>query len=267
MIERALRAARQAAAEAGRLMRSGLDRDHQVQHKSRFDLVTEVDEQCETAILAVLRDALPEATILAEESASGADPDAPLLWIVDPLDGTTNYAHGFPFFCCSLALKVEGRTELGLVYDPVRDERFEAIRGQGASLNDRPIRVSRTAALSEALLATGFPADRCDQPLTNLDRHAALTMRTRGVRRAGSAALDLSYVACGRLDGYWEHRIFAWDVAAGGLLVQEAGGRVTRTDGAPFDGSGLDTCASNGHLHDALLASLAEPQAPGPCYG
>ncbi len=267
MIERARRAARRAAAEAGRLMLVGLGSDRQVNHKGRFDLVTQVDTQCEAAILAILRSALPEAEIFAEESATGAVPDAALLWLVDPLDGTTNYAHGYPAFCCSLALRVDGRSELGLIYDPMRDERFEAVRGQGASLNDRPIRVSRTDALSESLLATGFPADRCEQPLTNLDRHAALTMRTRGVRRGGSAALDLSYVACGRLDGYWEQRIFPWDVSAGALLVEEAGGWVTRTDGTPFDGSGEDTCATNGHLHAALLASLAEPLPQGPCYG
>jgi len=248
-------------------MLAGLASERRVSHKGRFDLVTQVDRQCEAAILAILRDALPKAAILAEESARDEDPDGPLVWLVDPLDGTTNYAHGYPTFCCSLALKVEGRCELGLVYDPLRDERFEAVRGQGASLNGAPIRVSRTSRLSESLLATGFPADRCEQPLTNLDRHAALTMRTRGVRRGGSAALDLCYVACGRLDGYWEHRIFAWDVTAGGLLVEEAGGRVTRTDGSFYDGSGEDTCASNGHLHPALIASLAEPLAPGPCYG
>ena len=267
MIEEALRVARRAAAEAGQIMLAGLLTERRVSHKSRFDLVTQVDRQCEEAILAILREACPEATILAEESQSDADRDADLVWLVDPLDGTTNYAHGYPSFCCTLALRRAGVTELGLIYDPLLDERFEAKRGQGAWLNDQAIQVSGTQALDQALLSTGFPADRCDQPLTNLDRHAALTMRTRGVRRGGSAALDLCYVASGRLDGYWEHRIFPWDVVAGALLVEEAGGRVTRTDGGPFDGSGADTCASNGRLHNALIASLAEPLAGGPVYG
>jgi len=267
VIERALAAMRQAAAAAGRLMRAGLGDARQVDHKGRYDLVTDVDRACEQSILEILRPAVPEAAVLAEESAADGDPGGALVWVIDPVDGTTNYTHGYPAFCCSLALRQHGRTLVGLVYNPMLDERFEAVRGQGARCNDTPIRVSRTSQLSQSLLATGFPYDRCERSDTNLDRFAALTMRTRGVRRGGSAALDLCHVACGRLDGYWELGTQPWDVAAGALLVREAGGTLSRTDGAPFDGTGSDTCASNGRLHRALLASLAEPLPPGPCYG
>ncbi len=267
MIERALDTARLAARTAGRIMIEGLASARRVEHKGRYDLVTDVDRRCERAILEILRREYPDATLLAEESAADEDREGPEVWLVDPLDGTTNYAHGYPSFCCTLGLRKAGVTELGLVYDPLRDERFEAVRGRGARLNDQPIQVSPTRELTQALLSTGFPADRCEQDMTNLDRFAALTMRTRGVRRGGSAALDLCYTACGRLDGYWEMRIFPWDVVAGALIVEEAGGRVTDCAGGPFDGSGRDTCATNGHLHEALIASLAEPLRGGPCYG
>ena len=164
-------------------------------------------------------------------------------------------------------MKQAGQIVLGVVYEPVRDELFEAVRGEGARLNGAPIRVSDTAELSQSLLATGFPYDRCEQPHTNLDRFCALTMRTRGVRRGGSASLDLCYTACGRLDGYWEIRLQPWDVCAGALMVAEAGGRVSDLDGGAYDWSGRETLASNHRLHDALVASLADPLPGGPCYG
>ncbi len=257
-----LEVARRAAAEAVRLQREGLTTARQVAHKGRYDLVTDVDRRCQDAILRLLAEAEPGVAVVAEESAApGAAPPAAEHWLVDPLDGTTNYAHGFPAFSTCLALRRAGLTELGLVWDPVRDERFEAARGEGAWLNGCPVRVSATCALEDALLATGFPYDRARHPDPNLRRFAALTMRTRGVRRSGSASLDLCYTACGRLDGYWELRIEAWDVCAGALLVEEAGGRVTAVEGGPFDGSGRSTLATNGRLHDELGRALA---AAGP---
>ncbi|MBW2699578.1 MAG: inositol monophosphatase [Deltaproteobacteria bacterium] len=253
----AMQAAHLAADAAARIQLDGLRQARQVSHKGRYDLVTEIDQASEAAILPILQKALPKAEILAEETANQSDRNAPLIWLVDPLDGTTNYAHGYPAFCSTIALRAKGQTLLGLIHDPLRNERFEALIGQGAKLNKQAIHTSPTRQLAQSLLATGFPADRCEQPETNLERFAALTMQCRGVRRGGSAALDLSYTACGRLDGYWELRIFPWDVCAGALIVQEAGGKVSQIDGSPFDGSGGNTLASNGPLHSDLMDALA----------
>ncbi len=260
-------AARQAALAAGQIMTDGLGKAHQVEHKGLYDLVTEVDKACEQAIVKILSKALPSANILAEESNADEDKDAELVWVVDPLDGTTNFAHAYPAYCCSIALRQRGRTLLGVVYDPTRDEIFEATIDGKASCNSTPIKVSQTKKLSQSILATGFPYDRCDSPLTNLDKFAALTMRTQGVRRSGSAALDLCYVACGRLDGFWEYKLNPWDVSAGVLLVRQAGGVVSATDGSPFGDTGADTCATNGLLHAELIGSLAKALPQGPCYG
>jgi myo-inositol-1(or 4)-monophosphatase len=237
-----------------------------VEHKGRYNLVTDVDRRCEQAITRILGEAFPQVGILAEEEVRSSI-EAKAVWIVDPLDGTTNYASGYPAFCVSIALKMAEEIVLGVVYEPVRDELFEAVRGQGARLNGSPTRVSDTDQLSQSLLAAGFPYDRCEQPETNLDRFCAMTMRTRGVRRGGSAALDLCYTACGRLDGYWEIRLNPWDISAGALIVQEAGGRVTDLSGNPYDWSGKETLASNTVLHDALVESLADLPSPAPCFG
>jgi myo-inositol-1(or 4)-monophosphatase len=237
-----------------------------VDHKGRYDLVTDVDRKCEEVIANILQEAFPDIGILAEESTQKAT-GSKEVWIVDPLDGTTNYASGYPAFCTNIALKQDGQIVLGVVYEPVRDELFEAVRSGGANKNGAPIRVSETEELSQALLATGFPYDRCEQPHTNLDHFCAMTMRTRGVRRGGSASLDLCYTACGRLDGYWEIRLQLWDVCAGALIVAEAGGRVSDLAGGEYDWSGRETLASNGRLHEALVASLADPLPGGPCYG
>lgn len=265
-LDRHLEVARRAARESGRIQIQGLSEKLQVDYKGRYDLVTDVDRKCEEVVTGILREAFPEAGILAEESANqeaGSDE----FWIVDPLDGTTNYASGYPAFCTNIALKRNGEIVLGVVYEPLRDELFEAVLKEGARLNGAPIRVSKTEKLSQALLATGFPYDRCEQPDTNLDRFCALTMRTRGVRRGGSASLDLCYTACGRLDGYWEIRLQPWDVCAGALIVSEAGGQVSNLGGGDYDWSGKETLASNRRLHDALVASLATPLDGGPCYG
>ncbi len=266
LLEKGARVAREAALEAGRIQREGLLYDRRVEHKGTYDLVTDVDRRCEEAVLSILGREFPAVPVLAEESAPRTRTED-FVWVVDPLDGTTNYARGYPYFCCSLALWREGRPLLGAVYEPLREELFEARRGGGAFLNHRPIRVSGTAELSQALLATGFPYDRLEQPQTNLDRFCLLTMKTRGVRRGGSAALDLCHTACGRLDGYWEIRINPWDVGAGALLVEEAGGRVTDLRGGAFDWSGEETLASNGLLHRALVEALAQRPPHGRCFG
>ncbi len=263
---RPIETARAAARLAGRIQMEGLNKPLEIDHKGRYDLVTDVDRRSEQAIINTLAEAFPEVGILAEEEVRTAT-EANQVWIVDPLDGTTNYASGYPAFCVSIALRRAGEIVLGVVYEPVRNELFEAIRGQGARLNGSAVKVSNTRELSQSLLATGFPYDRCEQPETNLDRFCAMTMRTRGVRRGGSAALDLCYTACGRLDGYWEIRLNPWDISAGALIVSEAGGKVTSISGDRYDWSGMDTLASNGLLHGKLTDSLASLDRPAPCFG
>lgn len=246
------------ARRAGALLLAGLDRPHDIELKSPFEVVTDVDRASEELIVTAIREAFPEHAILAEEGGSiGGKSD--LTWLLDPLDGTNNYAHGFPFFSVSIAL-VRGREPiLAVIYDPLRDELFSAERGRGAYLNNRPIRVSPTATLARALVSTGFAYDYYahsgDNNLREFDR---LQARTQGVRRAGSAALDLAYVACGRLDAHWELRLKPWDMAAGGLLVLEAGGRVSGWQNEPWDPWVSRMLASNGHIHTAILEVLAE---------
>ncbi|MDX2084989.1 MAG: inositol monophosphatase family protein [Candidatus Melainabacteria bacterium] len=200
------------------------------------DLVTEVDRACDEAIRNHLSQAFPEHLLLTEETyVDGTPVDLSNTWVVDPLDGTTNFTHGFPFFAVSIAYVRNGSPEVGVVYDVTRDECFSAIRGQGAWLNGRPIQISATASLSQCLLATGFPYDHRIRPEDNIPFFLAFMSRCHGVRRAGSAALDLCYVACGRLDGFWELRLGPWDVAAGALIVEEAGGKVTTLTGDTVD--------------------------------
>jgi myo-inositol-1(or 4)-monophosphatase len=227
-----------------------------VRHKSAVDLVTDVDLQSEQEVCGSLLAAFPSHTIVGEEGGARVGSDTRFRWIVDPLDGTTNYAHGFPFFCVSIGLEVAGELTLGVVYAPLLDELFVAERGRGATLRGQPIQVSDTDRLAQALLATGFPYDRSlfGRAFRSFE---TLSLSSQAVRRAGSAALDLCYVACGRLDGYWEHHVKAWDVAAGALLVTEAGGLVTRIEGATFEVDGGEVLASNGILHAELVSTLA----------
>jgi myo-inositol-1(or 4)-monophosphatase len=202
-----------------------------------------------------LLSAFPTHSILGEEGGARVGSDPRYRWIVDPLDGTTNYAHGFPFFCVSIGLEVEGRLVLGVAYAPSLDELFVGEAGQGATLNGRPIQVSAIDDLEQALLATGFPYDRADFARA-LRSFEAISLQSQAVRRAGSAVLDLCYVACGRLDGYWEHAVKPWDVAAGALIVLEAGGTVTGADGSPFDVEAGHLLATNRRLHAPLGAAL-----------
>jgi myo-inositol-1(or 4)-monophosphatase len=262
----ALRVAVSISHQAGRLVR---DRSGSVQHvtfKGAVNPVTETDTLAEALILARLRDAFPGHRILAEEGggdewrAAGAP-----IWLIDPLDGTNNYAHGFPHVGISMALVADGGPVVGVVHDPLRDETFTAVAGGGTALNGRPVRVSAVERLADAFLATGFPYDRRTAPDNNVARLDHFLRRSQGVRRAGSATLDLAYVACGRFDGFWEIRLNPWDVAAGVLLVREAGGCATDFARTQDCLSGAEILASNGSIHEEMLRVIREgARAPRP---
>jgi myo-inositol-1(or 4)-monophosphatase len=246
-----------AARAAGALLRDALGGTRRIQHKrSVIDLVTEMDREVEAFIVERLRGAFPDHAVLAEESGA-SDGRSQYRWLIDPLDGTTNYAHGIPLFAVSIALEREGVVELGVAYDPSRDEVFVAERGRGATLNGEPIRVSTVDSLDHALLVTGFPYDIRTTRETNLAEHSALSVRAQAVRRLGSAVIDLCWVACGRFEGFWELALGPWDMAAGGLVVREAGGQVTNVRGGPWRLEGPGILASNGRVHDAVLSALA----------
>jgi myo-inositol-1(or 4)-monophosphatase len=222
------------------------------------DLVTAADKASEQVILEVLRRHFPQHSILAEESGKLGNQDNEFLWAIDPLDGTTNYAHQYPCFAVSIGLMIQGVPKVGVIYDPFRDELFRAAAGLGATRNRRPIQVSQTAELGKSLLVSGFAYDRRETPDNNYAEFCHLTHLTQGVRRDGAAALDLAYVACGRVDGYWERGIAPWDVVAGIILVQEAGGNVTAYDGSPIKIESGRILATNGHLHNSLSQELMQ---------
>jgi myo-inositol-1(or 4)-monophosphatase len=255
LLDFAIRAAR----EAGELLRSNVGRDFEVMKKGPIDLVTEVDLASERLIKGLIATHFPRHAVLGEETGTsgGTTSESPeYTWIVDPLDGTTNYAHGYPCYAVSIAVERRGEMILGVVYDPTRDELFAAERGAGATLNNRRIRVSKTAPLKKSLLATGFPYSITAQEFTNLANFRAFSLHCQAVRRDGSAALDLCYVACGRFDGFWELALNAWDTAAGTLIVREAGGRVSAFGERDFDVRRPECVASNGLIHDEILALL-----------
>jgi myo-inositol-1(or 4)-monophosphatase len=250
-------AARRAAERAGEILRKQWHRRNPVVSKSTpIDLVTETDRACEEAILEVLGEAFPDHAVLAEES--GARGEGEYRWLVDPLDGTTNFAHGYPQVAVSLALVRGAQTVFGLVYDPIRDETYCASRGGGASCNRQPIRVTDTTSLATSLLATGFPYDRTRYADFYLSYFKAFMTRTHGLRRAGSAALDLCWVAAGRVDGFWEWRLKPWDTAAGAILVEEAGGQVSDFSGGRFDSFGEQCLATNGRIHGEVLEIMKD---------
>jgi myo-inositol-1(or 4)-monophosphatase len=249
-------AAAQIAREAGALLMEHFRQHVKIEYKGEADLVTIADRKSETLIRQRLREHWPSHDILGEEGGL-QDTGSDYRWYVDPLDGTTNFAHGFPVFCVSMALEYRGRRIAGVIYDPTRDELFAAEQGSGAYLNDERIRVSQTTNLAECLLATGYPSHKRHKN-PNIYFYHQITLRTHGVRRAGSAALDLCYVAAGRLDGFWEFNLNPWDTAAGVLLVEEAGGRVTDFQGEAFQINSRETLASNGKLHQALLHEFQE---------
>jgi myo-inositol-1(or 4)-monophosphatase len=245
-----------AANEAGGVLREAFGWQHSVKYKGEVDLVTEMDEQAERVIKEILLGAFPDYGMLAEEGgALMGEEDA--RWIVDPLDGTTNYAHGLPIFAVSIALERSGEVVLGVVYDPIKEETYVAERDGGATLNGEHIRVSDTNELIRALIATGFPYDRAEMPVA-LELFGRFAVLSRGMRRLGSTALDLCYVASGKLDGYYERGIWAWDIAAGSLILEEAGGKVTNYRGGMLDLEGREIVASNSTLHTALTMLTAE---------
>jgi myo-inositol-1(or 4)-monophosphatase len=246
----------QVAREAGALLRDGYGQAQRVSYKGDVDLVTEYDRRSETLILRRLRAQYPDHAMVAEES--GRSGDHAFEWLIDPLDGTTNFAHGIPCFAVSIGLAHAGRMLLGVVYDPLRDELFVAEAGHGAHLNGRAVRVSAEADLGRALLTTGFPYDVRTSPVNNFREWELFYRTAQAVRRPGSAALDCCYVACGRFDGYWEYKMKAYDVGPGALIALEAGGRVTTAAGQ-LDWLGADSIVvSNGHLHQAMLAVLRQ---------
>jgi len=245
------------ARDAGRLLLEKFGTGVRIQMKGDINLVTEADLASEALIIERIKSYYPRHSILAEESGEAVviGGDSTWKWIIDPLDGTTNYAHGYPCFCVTIALEHQGEIVIGVTYDPTRNELFSAERGRGASLNNRPIRVSRTEKLGDALLVTGFPYDIKQRP--RFERNLVeLLSNSRGVRRDGSAAIDLAYVACGRFDGFWEEGLNPWDVAAGWLIVEEAGGQVSYYDGTKFSIYKPPICATNGLIHSQMLNVL-----------
>ncbi|MHB8253115.1 MAG: inositol monophosphatase family protein [Acidiferrobacter sp.] len=258
MLNTAIKAARRAGTMIVRAL-PDIDR-LQVETKSRHDFVTEVDRRAEELIIDTLRGAYPDHAILAEES--GLAPGNEWEWVIDPLDGTTNFLHGFPQFAISIGLRRRGRLEQAVVFDPLRDELFTATKGEGAQLNDRRIRVSRVADLDGALLGTGFPFRQTDSLKHWIAMFEQVAQNTSGIRRAGSAALDLAYVACGRLDGFWETGLKPWDIAAGSLLVREAGGLASDlfTDGDPLDSGNI--LAGNPRVYSLMRTAFSHVPAP-----
>ena len=241
---------------AGRIQTARRSQTLEIGKKGPIDLVTQVDLEIERMCRETISARYPEHTVLAEElpnAEAGGSAAGGHRWIFDPIDGTVNYAHGLPVFCASLALEIDGQMEIGAVYDPSREELFVAERGSGARLNGAPLAVSSAAGLLDAMLCTGFPYDVHDTVDEVVGLFGAFVGRARAVRRLGSAALDLCYVAAGRLDGFWEQRLHPWDTAAAALIVEEAGGRVTDLGGEPFTPFGGDILASNGRLHDEML--------------
>lgn len=247
------------ARQAGEILRKGYGQLHTVRHKGATDLVTEIDQQSEDLIIQAIRQKYPSDQIVTEESGN-LKGDLDHCWYIDPLDGTINFAHDLPIFCVSLAYAHQNQVVLGVVYDPLRDECFYAERGKGAWLNGAPVHVSDTPDLLHSLMATGFPYDKWDSPLNNLEFFNRFSRRTQGVRRLGSAAIDLCYVACGRLDGFWEVSLKAWDIAAGALIVEEAGGVVSQLFGAPHSlVSPVSILTANPAIYPQMLSLLQVP--------
>ncbi|HKV03576.1 MAG TPA: inositol monophosphatase family protein [Candidatus Acidoferrales bacterium] len=263
-MNRFLEVAIQTAREAGTILRREFDRPKEISYKGEVDIVTESDRRSEALIVARLREHFPSHAIIAEEGGSGAASGAKYCWHVDPLDGTTNFAHGYPCFAVSIGLAEDGEPIAGVVFNPVSDELFSAVRGEGAFLHEKRIRVSQVETLATSLVATGFPTHKRKRS-ANMNYYWEFTLRSHGVRRDGSAALDLCSVACGRFDAFWEFGLNSWDTAAGVLLVKEAGGAVTDITGGPYVPGGAQILASNGRIHAEMqeVAAIAERAAKG----
>lgn len=243
--------AKDLAYAAGKILRDKLHSDFSIEYKGEIDLVTDADKAAEEFLVTAITQAYPNHAILAEEGGQKGNKNGEYLWVIDPLDGTTNYAHRFPYFAVSIALLENGDPVIGVVYNPITDEMFAAELGYGAWLNDSLIKVSQTSNLQQSLLCTGFPYDM-SQPNNNIDNYARLVKQTQGVLRLGSAALDLCQVACGRIDGFWEMSLKPWDIAAGALIAHEAGGTVTGITQRKLELDKGDILATNGQIHNAL---------------
>ena len=251
--------ATEAALAAGAVLQSYFGNLESVEEKGRpGDLLTDADKAAEAVILEILHRHFPEHAILAEESGQLGEQENPYLWAIDPLDGTTNFAHQYPFFSASIGLLIAGIPQVGAIFDPFHNELFRAAKGLGATRNRRPIRVSQTPELSKSLLVTGFAYDRRQTNDNNYAEFCHLTHLTQGVRRSGSASLDLAHVACGRLDGYWERGLSPWDITAGIVLVEEAGGKVTAYNGSPLQINSGRILATNGWIHNSLSTELMQ---------
>ena len=244
------------ARSAGEIQLAHFHDKHDIKYKGAIDIVTEVDGECEALIVGEIQKRFPNDDILAEEG-SGARTKSGRRWIIDPLDGTVNYAHGFPFFCVSIALECDGELVAGVIFDPNRDEMFSAIRSGGATLNGERINASDTSEIRKAMLATGFAYNvQEEDKFDNLDHFAAFVKSARAVRRPGSAAIDLAWLAAGRIDGFWEMFLKPWDMAAGVLIIREAGGQVTAFDGSPYDLYGTEILASCSGIHGGMSKTL-----------
>ena len=256
-LENELAIARSAAVEAGVFISSHWGGDFEVRHKGEIDLVSEVDLGAEAIVTRIISAAFPDDAIVAEEGG-GSNRESGRTWHIDPLDGTTNFSHGFPHFAVSIGLVIDGVPSVGVIHDPIRQWTFHGRMGGGAWLDEKALQVSETTTLGEALVSTGFPYDRWKNPDNNGHRCTHLLRRTQGMRRPGAAALDLAYIAAGWIDGYWEIKLNSWDVAAGALLVSEAGGKFSDLRGNPISVHGGSFVASNGRIHTPLVDALME---------
>jgi myo-inositol-1(or 4)-monophosphatase len=250
-----LSAAEEAGRMAGEMLRQNVDSGREIIYKGAVNLVTDFDKRSQDIIFGHLSSLFPNHDFLAEEDLC-REKGSEFRWIIDPIDGTTNYAHNFPIFCVSIALEWKSQVVCGVIYDPMRNEMFSAILGKGAHLNERRIYISKNGDLDKSLLATGFPYDVRESEVNNIDHFANFATRVQAIRRCGSAALDLCYVACGRFDGFWELKLSPWDVAAGVLIVKESGGLVTDFRGEPANIYGEDLLASNGLIHEQMIQIL-----------
>lgn len=257
IVNKFLKTAVEAAKAAGAIQKKNYEKKHTIDFKGEINLVTETDKACEEKILKILRKNHPDHDILTEETGAhlnGSD----YKWIVDPLDGTTNYAHSYPCFCVSIALEHKGRVIVGVVYHPLLNELFWSVRGRGAYLNKKKIKVSQIKQPKRALLATGFAYNVHTTKNDNLDHFRNFLKTVQAVRRDGAAAVDICYIACGRFDGFWEMGLKPWDIAAAGLILEEAGGKLTMFDGKKLDIYGDEVVASNGFIHRPMVAILEQ---------
>ncbi len=251
-----LEIALEAAYRAGTIIKDNFHKKKKIDYKGRINLVTNVDKEAEKAVIETITQYYPEHNILTEETEHKQDASQPFRWVIDPLDGTTNYVHGFPFVCVSIALQKGDESIVGVVYNPILDQLFYAENGEGSFRNNEQISVSDNADFSKSLLATGFPYDMLNEERNNIQNFSKFIKKCRGIRRPGAAALDMCYVACGIFDGYWELELFPWDTAAGLIIIEEAGGKVTKFDGSKFSMFDKEIAASNGKIHGEMLRVL-----------